>query len=317
MRERAAFVIVFVSLLFTSAPALVKLARRAWEALPLDEAQRRGPMFTSAEALQKTSEPLALICDPNETDPALFVNYYLYPRRTRIYKGIDDYRNSANDPLRPRTIVAVRSDGARLTTYEAMRDERLRGFRVMHAAPAAAPRAFNVPLVGSLDGPLRDTYVTEAYFENTGDAPATVRMTLLPQRLTKTFAIAPRSTTSFYDLVYQNYHVMAAGWLRVESDQPLRASMWLVNRGRNDGVAIPLVTQARSGTIHCPGGECSLWLVNFGDSPSVAHVNGAPVVVQPEGVVSLPLRGAATVDGPNIFAYAGTRGGKLAIGWPP
>jgi hypothetical protein len=315
VRERVAFVIVFVSLLFTSAPALVKLARRAWEALPLDEAQRRGPMFTSTEALRKTPEPLALICDPNETDPALFVNYYLYPRRTRIYKGIDNYRNSANDPSRPRTIVAVRSSGARLTTYEAMRDERLRGFRVMHAALPAAPRAFNVPLVGSLDGPLTDTYVTEADFAC--DLPATVRMTLFPQRMTKTFTIAPRSTTSFYDLVYQNYRVMAAGWLRVESDQPLRASMWLVNRGRNDGVAIPLVTQARSGTIRCPGGECSLWLVNFGHSSSVAHVNGTPVVVQTEGVVSLPLRGAATVDGPNIFAYAGTRGGKLAIGWPP
>jgi hypothetical protein len=307
VRERVAFVIVFASLAVTSAPALVKLARRAWD-------MRSAPVNRPFAAVRATSEPLALICDPNETDPALFVNYYLYPRRTRIYKGIDDYRNAANDPSRPRTVVEVHSDGARLTTYAAMRDERLRGFRVMHTAPAPAPRAFNVPLVGSLDGPLTDTYVTEADFAS--DAPATVRMTLFPQRMTKTFTIAPHATTSFYDLVYQNFGVMGAGWLRVESDPPLRVAIALVNRGRNDGVAIPLVTEARSGTIRCPGGECSLWLVNFGDSTSVAHVNGAPVSVPALGVASQTLRGDATVDGPNIFAYAGTRGGKLAIGWP-
>jgi hypothetical protein len=70
VRERVAFVIVFASLVFTSAPALVKLARRAWE--------MRGVRVNRPFAeLRTTSEPLALICDPNETDPALFVN----PRR--------------------------------------------------------------------------------------------------------------------------------------------------------------------------------------------------------------------------------------------
>ena len=321
MRNRAAFIIVFASLVITSLPTLVRLTRRACELLPLSYAERRarvnGELYTGAMRMNRSvpmSEPLALVTG-DDPDPALFVNYYVYPRRTRIYRGIVGYRNAANERERPGTIVSV-GDTIRFATYEQLRDEQLRGKRVMHGPLEAAPRQFMLPLVGSLDGPVTDSYVTEADFENGGDARATLRMTLFPQRATKTISIAPHSTTSYYDLVYQNFLRMEAGWMRIECDQPLRAAVWLVNRARDEGVRIPLVIAPRSGTIHCPGNDCLLWLVNLGDEPTVANVNGSGIVVGAESVITQPLHDEAIVSGENIYAFAGTRGGKTVIAWP-
>lgn len=305
---RAAFVIAFLSVAVTTAPALVALLKEP----------RRDPLHEDIEKIKRAippSEPLALITK-KETDPALFANYDLYPRRTRVYAGFASYRN-APVATRPKTIIAVDYDRARLTTFAELRDEQFRGTRVMRGALEAAPRPeFIVPLAASLEGGVTDSYMTEADFENAGSTAATLRLTLMPQRIAKSVTIAPHATLSFHDLMYQNFGRTDIGWLRVDCDQPLFAALWLVNRGRNEGVRIPLVTSPRSGTIRCPGDDCLLWLENLGDERSVANVNGAGIVIEPGAIVQRPLTGEAEVSGENIYAFAGTRGGKTLIAWP-
>jgi len=300
VRERAAFIIVFASLVFTTLPALVRLPR----------ARSTGTLVADVDRIKRAvppSEPLALVTK-KDFDAALFAQYYLYPRRTKIYAGFEKYRN-ADVATRPQTIVACDYDNAHLTSFAEMRAAEIGSTRVMHGDLEPAPRGmFIVPFVASLEGPVNDRYVIEADFVS--DAPVT--MTLMPFGITKT--VPGRS--SFHDLVYEVFKRTDAGWLRVACDQPLRAAVWLVNRGRNEGVRIPLVTAARAGTIRCPTNDCVLRLVNFSDRAAIAHVNDAQVTVPPNGMHSQPLNGEANVTGDNIYAFAGTRGGKMEIAWP-
>lgn len=319
---RAAFLAAFAVAIVATAPRLVQLAHRAWELAPLDPRVRHervnGTPYMAKELVDRAlppSEPVAFIIDDDAT-PALFASYYCYPRPSRTYFGLVGYRN-AEVRTRPRTMIAISNDSARIVTYAELRDQTYRGSRVMHGPLADAPaHTFALPLVGSIDGPVIDSYVTEADFENAGGVAATVRLTLMPQQIERTITIAPRATTSFYDLVYQNFARTDLGWLRVETDQPIRAAAWLVNRGRNEGVAIPLVTSPRSGTIPCPGNDCVLRLVNLSDEPDTAIVDGAAVPLAARGFVSMPVRRAAHVSGAHVFAFAGTRGGKTEIAWP-
>jgi len=61
-----------------------------------------------------------------------------------------DLYRLAGDPLRPKVIIAVTDAGARLATYMELRDERLRGGRIVHEALRPAPLRFAIPLVGSV-----------------------------------------------------------------------------------------------------------------------------------------------------------------------
>ena len=321
LAARAVFVVAFVSAVVGTLPRLRDIARTARELAPLDQKTRHervnGGPFLAKEMLDRTlpaSEGVAFIVDDDAT-PSLFASYYCYPRPSRIYFGLVGYRN-AEVRTRPRTMMEVTNESARFVTYAELRDQTYRGSRVMRGAAAPAPSMFVLPIVASLDGPVTDSYVTEADFENASDATATLRFTMMPQRIEKTIAILPRSTASFYDFVYQNFTRTDLGWLRVESDRPIRAAAWLVNRGRNEGVAIPIVTAPRSGTIRCPQRDCVLRLVNLADQPATALVDGAPVPVAASGFASMPVRKDVQVSGDNIFAFAGTRGGKTEIAWP-
>ena len=322
LAARAVFVVAFASAVVGTSPRLRGITQTVRELARLDQKTRHerlngGPFLakTMLDRALPPSEPVAFIVDKDAT-PALFAGYYIYPRRSHIYYGLVGYRN-AEVRSRPRVMLEVTNESARFVTYAELRDQTYRGLRVMHGALAPAPATtFVLPIVASVDGPVTDSYVTEADFENGSDAKATLRFTMMPQRIEKTITIAPRSTASFYDLVYQNFTRTDLGWLRVEYDQPIRAAAWLVNRGRNEGVAIPLVTSPRGGTIHCPQGDCVLRIVNLRDQPSTAIVDGAAVPVAADGFVSMPVRKDVHVSGDGIFAFAGTRGGKTEIAWP-
>jgi len=322
LAARAAFVVAFASCVVGTLPRLRDLARTTRELWPLDQRTRHerlnGGPYLAKEIVDRTlppSEAVALIVRDDMT-PALFASYYVYPHPSRIYSGLVGYRNG-DVRTRPKIMMEVTNESARFVKYEELRDQTYRGSRVMRGALAPAPaRAFVLPIAASVDGPVIDSYVTEADFENASDANATLRFTLMPQRIAKTIAIAPRSTASFYDLVYQNFARTDLGWLRVESDQPIRAAAWLVNRGRNEGVSLPLVTGPRSGTIHCPGADCVLRLINLADHSSTAIVDGTPVPIAAGGWASMPVRNDVHVSGDDIFAFAGTRGGKTEIAWP-
>ena len=321
LAARAAFVIAFASVVIATLPRLRDLTRTTLELWPLDQRTRHvrlnGGPYLAKELVDRTlapSEPVAFIVHDDMT-PAIFASYYVYPHPSRIYSGLVGYRNG-DVQMRPKVMVEVTNESARFVKYEQLRDETYRGSRVMRGPLVPAPSMFVLPIAASVDGPVIDSYTTEADFENTSNANATLRLTLMPQRFAKTITIPPHATASFYDLVYQSFARTDLGWLRVECDQPIRVAAWLVNRGRNEGVPLPLVTAPRSGTIHCPGGDCVLRLINLGKQSSTAIVDGTSIPIAAGGWASMPVHNDVHVSGEDIFAFAGTRGGKTEIAWP-
>lgn len=67
-----------------------------------------GPLYPSIQRLKEQvppNEPIALVLHaPDDADLGVYVNYYLHPRRTRIYFGMDAYRR---DPRAPHTIAYI------------------------------------------------------------------------------------------------------------------------------------------------------------------------------------------------------------------
>lgn len=319
--KRVLFALLFASLAWSTAPQLFSLARRALSLRPKPYGARRaevnGELYSSAEAINRLlprSEPLALVSAGNDSY-AIFASYYLYPRRTRIYGNFDIYRIDAVNPKRPKTIVLA-DEKLTIVTYEEVRDAKLRHARVVHAPPRAPARArFNIPLAASVDGVPPDSWVTEADFANDTNERAMVKMTLHPFERIKTISIPPRGTASFYDLVYQMFRHMDTGWIEVESTQPLRTSIWFVNRGREQFAPIPLIDATpRAGSFACPIPDCKIWFLNLGRSETVAKWSGGDVTLKPNDLKWLPFNGTATVDGANVFAFATTKDARFL--WP-
>jgi hypothetical protein len=243
--RRILFFVLLACAAGSSLPRLVTLLREARELRPLHDKLRRdrtlGPFYASVKNLGG-HEPLALIAPDANDDAAIFANYYLYPRRTTIFRGIDDYRANTGNPKRPASIVRA---GATLerTTYAALRDEALRG------QPRLAPKLqlspplqrFMLPVAVSTDGPPPDRYLTEGAIAN-GGAPARVTLTFEPFGITKTIDFAPNERREFYDFVYQNFGVLEQGWVRAEATPPVSAAFAFVDRGRADVSPIPLIT---------------------------------------------------------------------------
>src|SRR5258708_15805008 len=130
--------LLLLSLGWTTASQLLRLALEAHELQPLSRAARRarvnGPIVAGIEQVKRAlrpGEPVALIGPLRNYSPLIFANYYGYPWVSRDYTGLDHYRASAGDPGRPRTIVAVSDAGAHLATYPDLRDERLRHRRLL------------------------------------------------------------------------------------------------------------------------------------------------------------------------------------------
>jgi len=322
--RRFAFIVLFVSLAWTTAPLLLHMARESFELQGLPLAIRRqrvnGPIVAGVRGVKKSlppGEPVALIGPERNFSPVIFANYYGFPWTSREYAGLDHYRATAGDPLRPKTIVAV-GDTARIATYAELRDERLRVGRVVHTPPTLrAPRAFAIPLAGSVDGLPPDTYVIEADFVNDASVPASVRLTLMPEQTVKRLTIAPHASASFYDLVYQNFGVMEVRWIDVGLDQPLRVGVWFVNRGRGEAVPLPFVTSWGGGLLGCPAAECKAWLVNLKNDVVAAHVGSEGVTLPPRALVSRTFAGTVDAGGRDVYAFASTRGTPTRFVWPP
>ena len=322
--RRLACILIFASLAWTTAPQLLHLARESFELQRLPLAARRlrvnGPLVASVKRVKRSlppGEPVALIGPERNFSPVIFANYYGFPWTSHAYAGLDHYRATAGDPRRPRTIVAV-GDIARIATYAELRDERLRGSRIVHAPPTRpAPPAFAIPLAGSVDGLPPDTYVIEADFVNDASVPATVRLTLMPEQAVKTLTIGPHATASFYDLVSQNFGVMEVRWIDVGIDQPLRVGVWFVNRGRREAVPLPFVTSWGGGILRCPAADCKVWLVNMKNDVVTARVGSESVLLPPHALVSRPFRGTVDVAGREVYAFASTKEPPTRFVWPP
>lgn len=324
MIRRAALILLLASLAWTTAPQLWNLARQATSLAPLSRAERRarvnGKLVAGVKRVKRElppNEPVALLGDPGYI---IFANYYGYPWLSRDVVSLDNYRATAGQPRRPNTIVVVDEDGARIATYGALRDERLRHGRVVHEpALQHAPRSFYLPLASSVDGLAPDTYVTEATFANDAATPVRVTVTLHPDENVHAFTVPPHGSVQFYDLLYQLFAVNDVRWASIESDAPLRAGAWFVNRGRNESSPLPLVTAWRTGALACPtpAVDCKLWILNRYDHAIGLTVDSRVVALPPHGMTSLPFRGTAhVVSHDDSFAFATTKGPPTQFIWP-
>jgi len=277
----------------------------------------------SVETLRRelpAHEPVALIYGPRDVDSAVFASYYLYPIRTRLFVGRNDYRNASPDPTLPQTIVAVTADRAARTTYDALRDRDLRaGHRVVAAPTLSDPRTtFILPMAASLDGPAPETFVIEATIANPNPAPAEVRVTFWPKGLVRTITIAPGATGKYYDFVHQLFGVLDRGWMLVDSSAPLRAAFYFANRGHGDATLLPNVTGPATGIIAAPiYHDTKLFVINPNATQVTAVVGGVSFPFDPHAFVSWPVTKVPIVSG-DVYAFVATRelNGRTDFLWP-
>jgi hypothetical protein len=324
---RIAGALLFLSLAATTLPRLIALVNNARTLLPLRYDARRerqmGPWYTSIETLRRElprNEPVALIAPPRDVDSAVFANYYLYPIRTRLYVGRNNYRNATPDPTRPKTIVAVSGERAERTTYDVLRDHDLRaGHRVVAAPKLSEPlTTFILPIAASLDGPAPETFVIEATIVNPNRAPADVRVSFWPKGMARTMTIAPGATASYYDLVHQLFGVMDRGWMRLDSSQPVRAAFYFANRGRGDATLLPNVTGAATAIAAAPlHRDTKLFVLNSNDTRATAVIGQESIPLDPHAFVSWPITTTPRVSG-NVYAFVTTRelNGRTDFLWP-
>jgi hypothetical protein len=336
---RAVCALLLLSLAATTLPRLVARTLEALTLLPLPYESRRerqmGAWYASIQSLRQTlpkKAPVALVLGIRDTEPAIFANYYLYPIRTRLFAGRNDYRNAAPDPTRPKTIVAVTSEKAERTSYEVLRDRELRaGHRVVTSPQLSeAATSFVLPIAASLDGAAPETFVIEATLvDQNGPAPHItsmerlprtneVRITFWPKGESRTVRIEAGDTVAYYDLVYQLFGVMESGWIQVESRLPMRAAFYFVNRGRADATRLPNVRQFATRIPAAPlYRDAKLFLLNFGDSIAVTTVGAETIPIMPHAIVAKPISTIPAVNG-NVYAFVTTRelNGKTDFYWP-
>jgi hypothetical protein len=324
--RRVAAALLFLSLAWTTAPALLRFTREAaaLRMMPLETRREMvmGDFYRNTRrivASVKPGEPLALVpraYGRGERDLATFFNYYAYPHPTRTFLGREEYALSSADPKRPKTIVGF-SGTPHLTTYEALRARDLAGAPAIvrdKPLPADARREMIVPFVASIDGPPPDTYTVEAIFAS--DAAAHVDMTFFPSGVTKRIEL--RGTQSFVDLVYETASTMGLGWMRIRSDVPLRAAFWFVNRGTDASTPLPIIDALPSMPLRFPAiPGARLWLVNPHGEEVTAMAGGVQARIPPYGIVPMGPEVVVTADRP-IFAFLSEKQprGGTRFTWP-
>jgi len=156
-------------------------------------------------------------------------------------------------------------------------------------------------------------------WRNDGEEAAHLRLTLMPEGTVRTITIPPHGSVAFYDLLVQLFGMMDVRWVSAESDRPLRAGFWFVNRGRNQSEPLPLVTKAAGGPLFCPADECKVWLLNLTNEDGTIVVSGGPVPLPAHALLSHPFRGGFMGVGMrgNLFVFASTKEPPTRFVWPP
>jgi len=310
--RRVFLLIVLASAMAPTAPKLVDLLREARAMRPLSLRERREKLmpdiYPAIENIDRVNRPLALI----GTDD-VFVNYYLYPHPTRTYRTRWDYLYAKTKP----DVLVRLGFPPRLTTYGELRYDEVHKSRVV-ANPQLPPKTwteFAIPIVTSTEGPAPIVYTVEGAIESDNDAHLT--LTLEPEGKVATMML--RGTKTFDDFVYQVFGAMTfASWVRVTSDQPLRAAFWLVNRHARTATPLRLTAGPLKKTAALPAVDSTaiLWLINFGGDYTFANVGAGKALVPPHGMITMPANGA--VSGDDVYAFISRKlpnGGTQFI-WP-
>lgn len=328
MKNRVAFAVVFASLAWTTLPRFVELTTRSIELMPLSREQRRsrviGPFYDNVARLRSElppDQPVALMIKrSDDVYPAIFFNYYNYPRQSRIYATLGAYRN---DPGRAQIILNVdesRTPAISWMAYPEVRADRLGNEFI---TPSLEPflqqgTSFAIPAAASIDGPDPDLYVTEAVLENTTDGENRVRMELLPSKRRFDVVLAPRERRRWNDLVYGAFAVMEQGWLRVESDAPVRGGFWFVNRGRRFSAPLPVIQPSLAASFDVPK-DSRFFVINPGEVGLMVRIGEEEFYVGPReqinGAGSGQMRFSSNTP---FFAFVSWRdeGGRTVFRWP-
>jgi hypothetical protein len=319
--------LLFLSLAAASLPRLVARTREALtlSALPYEARRERqmGAWYSSVKKLHRelpANEPVALITTQRDIYAAVFANYYLFPVHTKLFIGRDNYRNAANDPTRPKTIVYATADHVERTTYDVLRDRDLRsGERVVSAPELSEPlTTFILPIAASLDGPAPETFVIEATLVNPGPSPAEARMTFWPTGTVRRITIAPGVTASYYDFVYQLFGVLGRGWMQVDSSQPLRTAFYFANRGRGDATRLPDAASAATNIAAAPlNRDTKLFVINPSERMTTVMIADKSIPIAPHSILSWPIAAVPRIRG-DVYAFATTRdlNGNTDFLWP-
>jgi hypothetical protein len=309
MTRRVLFAAVFFSLAWTTLPALVNLTRKAVDMRRLSMDQRRakvmGPFYDSVLRLNRSiprGETVAIVLPQRfDINPALFFNYYAYPRRTRIYDNLRAYRDA---PERPRRIIRADENATeqlREMTYEQFRaavigKDHVSGFEL----PEDTIREGIVPVAASVRGAGPDVFTTEAVMANPSSVPVRVTVEILPFRRTAEIVLEPQQQRTWNDFVYEVFDVMDQGWVRFRADAPVRARFWFVNRGRRDAAPLPFLRPVTRAELDAPLGS-RLWVVNPNAWLIGVFINDDGHVVQPLNWSWLPKSGPLVIKGESPF----------------
>lgn len=328
-RVAIAFLALLLSAAVFSLPDMISLTRRARSVAGLEHDERRahhqGEFYVSLRALDAALPPgtdVAILMNRlSDVDRGVFVNYYAYPRRTRFYYGLDQYRHDES-PGRPGILWYVdldRTHRVRQMTYEEIRVEQSeRDEPVAPPDPLVPVRGdVIVPLVATVDGTGRDRYVTEAAF--TASAPTRVRLALMPAGAECTLDVGPESPTRISDVMSRCFGRMGSGWVRLSADAPVEAGFWLVNRGAMVAAPLRLFVEPPPRPIVLSDGE-RVWLANPNAEPIAVQVNGAPVDLGAGALAAIPVAagGARVESALPLIAFASRKeaDGNTTFFWP-
>lgn len=321
-----ALAVVVLSLAWTTVPRLTELTRQAAGLAGLSAEERRerlfGPFHASAKRIDEVipkDEPLALVLgQPSDSGAALFFNYYVFPRLTRLYFGLEPYRL---DPKGPRRIVRIdgrRSAVGRLMPYDAVRAEEIGRDQVVREFVFGEPaRNFVVPIVSSGDGPAPDTYTTEGVLLNAGDANAHVTLRINPSGREARIELQPGERRVWNDVVYQLFGALDVGWMQIHSDQPVLASFYFVSRPSRDADRLQFARFFEQARIDVPAGG-RLWVLNPHDRELPVRLNGGEHQLPPRSLIPLVwVGGAELVAQDQWYAFVSwrDRGGKTYFQW--
>ncbi|HUP43920.1 MAG TPA: hypothetical protein VM779_00250 [Thermoanaerobaculia bacterium] len=322
LAPRIAFAALFLSLARFTVPGIATAVREAIELRPLPVEERRVEMFgpfyegvMKAAATLSPDEPIAFLVG-DDFGTGLFMNFYLFPRRTALYADVDSYRAGQDAPER----IILAGGEVRFIAYA---EARAAEMGTSHVAAPLEPSAetamqFDIPLVSSGDGPIRDRYTTEAVMVNAGDQEATVTIRMNPAGRVATVTLAPGEMRTWNDLVYQLFSTLDAGWLRVQADQPLRSRFWFVNRAVPDADVLPHATFARSFRIPHRAGS-RIWLLNPHDRRLPIRLGEGEHFLDPRTLVPIewPVDLVVTSEA-ELYVYQSWRdaSGATYFHWP-
>jgi hypothetical protein len=289
--KRFVWPLLFLSAAAFTAPGLARIIRQTIELAPLAMDERRARIL--GDDYRATRE-LARVLPENDNialftadyggpvDRAIFVNYYLFPRATKIYV-------KQLVTLAPRTTIVVPRSGPIRRTFNP------------DPKPYSAPMTdFIVPFAAAVDA--LDPYTTEMVIE--AERPTRVTLTLMPSAAAKTHAIAPGRPLILGDVVFQSLGTKGIAWLRVHADAPVRAGVWFVNRGGAQSWPIALLTDLPPLPQRIAGGE-KLWVINTADADVPLRVNGYDESLRPREIRSYGAQPVNTIEGnAPVFAFA-------------